>query len=245
LVFDHLSRQVGLVHAFANLPGGLKAALAATALCGVGPGAAEGDHIGEFLCGEDCAPGQTCPICHYSRTRSESRQQPLWDSTAGSGARPGYASHGEQGRPAGLSLFCLSCHDGATASNPSDNSGRFGVAGTIGMEPGRRVGHHPYSVNYAALTDHELQPSENSRVGPLPLYGYSDSYDLVAHVECPTCHAAHSAPAEHLLRVTDKRDELCLVCHGGSRGLAESAYAQVRHQEPGPDGADCMHCHRR
>jgi predicted CXXCH cytochrome family protein len=246
LVFDRLSRQVDLVYTVANLPGGLKAALVATALCSVVPETVLVDDADDYLCGSERPPDGTCSICHYPAPTDVPTQRAAWGPAGGKQALQKTTDrHGAQGVPSGMSLFCLSCHDGVMAPQPPNTSAGLPIARTIGVEPGRRSGHHPYSIEYPAGTNPDFPPPRNNRVGPLPLYSYPGSADLVVRIECPTCHTVHEGAADHLLRVTDERGELCVYCHGVSPRESATVYAQLKDGRSAPDGTSCLDCHRK
>lgn len=116
--------------------------------------------------------------------------------------------------PQGVSLACLSCHDGVTAYN---NIIR-GTASNIGTMSGvRAVGadglgnDHPISITYdntvdtAFVADSATVPND---VGGLPLYGAGND-----QVECATCHNPHDATNGSFLRATNVQSSLCLTCH--------------------------------
>lgn len=121
--------------------------------------------------------------------------------------------------PQGVSLGCLSCHDGVTAYN---NIIR-GTASNIGVMAGlRAVGadglgnDHPISITYDIVADSAFNAatglgSPGANVGGLPLYDrLAGSND---QVECATCHNPHDTTNGSFLRASNVQSALCTTCH--------------------------------
>ena len=128
---------------------------------------------------------------------------------------------------AGVSLLCMSCHDGVVAMNAysqttgsSLNSGNTGTGGAISSTAGFKGdmnNHHPMGFNYAAVAavDAEIAATTvkmvgNTSIGDL-LYGANST------MECVTCHDVHNtanqAGAERFLWRTNDKSNFCLTCH--------------------------------
>lgn len=134
----------------------------------------------------------------------------------------------------GVSLLCLSCHDGTiavssygTADQDSRSKGTgtlsaagIGVGGTdvqfnIGKDA-YLVNHHPIGFNYDTVQsmDKGINLSTNTFNTGDPvknhLYGASNT-----QMECATCHSVHNKDntGEKLLWRTDAASGLCLTCH--------------------------------
>ena len=122
------------------------------------------------------------------------------------------------GDPAGVSLLCLSCHDGVTAL---DSFG--GTAGTVPLSGSANVGldlsnDHPISITYnAALValDSELHDPTLTTSG----LGANIDDDMLEGagnnlLECSSCHDVHNtANVANLLRKSNVQSALCLTCH--------------------------------
>lgn len=115
-------------------------------------------------------------------------------------------------QPQGVSLVCLSCHDGTVAFDQIGNPGN-------GSLNGRRVtgkaaisndlsDDHPISVSYSPSRDPNFNVAVNGHVGDLPLYGAAKD-----QVECATCHNPHDGTHRSFLRVVNARSGLCMTCH--------------------------------
>ena len=129
--------------------------------------------------------------------------------------------------PGGVSLLCLSCHDGTIAANSYGNSAqRVGSqsAGTKFMAYGYRIGadqylgnHHPIGFNYddVVAADPEIRDADGTfmtseTVVRDHLYGEDGGM-----LECASCHSVHNTgnSGEVLLWRSDQNSELCLTCH--------------------------------
>ena len=125
--------------------------------------------------------------------------------------------------PQGISLACLSCHDGATALDSLINppSGFF-VTGALMTNPVAVVGvdgltnDHPISVTYDAALDVGFNAAVAGKIGgSLPLFrapgvttGDGDQ------VECGSCHNPHDWSTHgQFLRVSNAASALCTLCH--------------------------------
>jgi hypothetical protein len=129
--------------------------------------------------------------------------------------------------PGGVSLLCLSCHDGSVAVNSYGNSAQLsysqsgggptiGAQYTIGKD--NYLGnHHPIGFDYDAVqaVDTQIRPADTAflgAAGPVRnhLYGAGNT-----RMECATCHAVHNKgnTGETLLWRSDTSSHLCLTCH--------------------------------
>ena len=130
---------------------------------------------------------------------------------------------------AGVSLLCMSCHDGVTAMNAySQTSGSAQNAGantinsaitsTAGFK-GDMNNHHPMGFQYQtvqtadaeiAATSTVMVPGTTTTIGSL-LYG------TLGTMECVTCHDVHNTQnepgSERFLWRSDNQSNFCLTCH--------------------------------
>lgn len=167
--------------------------------------------------------GQLCQPCHTPHNGDATiTDAPLWNHTESTqtfvnyGA--GYDMQAAVGDPAGVSLLCLSCHDGVTAL---DSFG--GTAGTVPLSGSANVGldlsnDHPISITYnAALValDSELHDPTLTTSG----LGANIDDDMLEGagnnlLECSSCHDVHNtANVANLLRKSNVQSALCLTCH--------------------------------
>lgn len=166
------------------------------------------------------AAGQ-CVTCHTPHTSSElGAVGPLWghDTTAVAAASWNMYSSAtldatSPGRPAGVSLACLSCHDGTVALDA------YGGGGTptlvIPTTSTAYIGNdltndHPISIQFDA-GGAEFNTAVGGMVGvagdSVPLYGAS-----LDQVECGSCHNPHDASTVgKFLRYSEAA--ICTLCH--------------------------------
>jgi predicted CXXCH cytochrome family protein len=140
--------------------------------------------------------------------------------------------------PGSVSMLCLSCHDGTTATNAYGYSGNSSPGkGTGGIFVGARAtiggpvgggndlsNHHPIGFNYdlAQGNDDELAPS--SAAGYLThatlgtkANGPKTINELLwnGNVECVSCHDVHNTKngGDKFTWVQDQQSAFCLTCH--------------------------------
>lgn len=130
--------------------------------------------------------------------------------------------------PGGVSLLCLSCHDGSVAVNSYGNATQraasFSNGGGPTIDVRYQIGkdnylgnHHPIGFNYdqAQTGDVEIVSADTASFGAAGLvrthlYGTGSNM-----MECATCHSVHNKgnTGETLLWTTDQASGLCLTCH--------------------------------
>lgn len=165
------------------------------------------------------ATEEICVYCHTPHNASNVGA-PLWNRTATLQAFTMYTSPTatmvKQASPQGVSLACLSCHDGTIAYNSVANAGS-GVTNIGTMTSPAAVGSggnladdHPISIKYDPTVDTAFNVATTGKVnGTLPLYGASSD-----QVECATCHDPHDAAGTvKFLRVANTQSALCSTCH--------------------------------
>jgi len=124
--------------------------------------------------------------------------------------------------PEGVSLACLSCHDGATAMdslqgilddpllNVTPSNTLDDLALTNDAIFGTDLsGDHPISVSYSlAVTNGDMNGIGS--ISPLTLYAGDTATD---NVECASCHDPHGDGADYFLRIPTLTGGLCETCH--------------------------------
>jgi hypothetical protein len=172
-----------------------------------------------------------CSTCHSAHNTDLNQIAPLWShATSGATFTP-YSSPSMQatpGLPSGVSLACLSCHDGTVAIN----QGIGGLSGTAEfIDPAAKIGPdlhntHPISFDYTsalAISDPGLEDPVTYKIGdaktklsvttpPVPaswsgtsLTGKSIKQALLVgdKMECSSCHDIHkivgSAPTSGIM----------------------------------------------
>lgn len=142
-------------------------------------------------------------------------------------------------RPSGISLLCLSCHDGTgggavhsgdqhsvinrpkTAATSSSGSNIDG-ASCVKCHTGTLSGIYSKALSTMAgpdlSNDHPISmpyPTGNSNYQTPPdmLKGWGDIKLFSGKVECPTCHAVHDPSNVPFLRTANSGSTMCLRCH--------------------------------
>lgn len=157
------------------------------------------------------------------------------------------------GQPGGVSLLCLSCHDGSIAVNeygyaPSLSRGGAGAGHAvvnIATHPRALIGgagnlsnHHPIGFDYDAVAavDFEIRTSDAPlpgatanpvAAGGVKANGPQTIGDLLANgmMECVTCHDVHNTKngGTKFTWVDDLNSNFCFTCHMKDGGDVQSA----------------------
>ena len=134
-------------------------------------------------------------------------------------------------QPQGVSILCLSCHDGSVATNAyGTGTGAVGAADkfmtgraligglNISTGLGDLSNHHPVSFSYTQVeaVDNEIRPAATTPMGIAGKNIIDFLYGADNMVECSTCHEVHNGPEVAGVRLTyvdDTRSAFCLTCH--------------------------------
>lgn len=126
-----------------------------------------------------------------------------------------------------ISLFCLSCHDGATALNSIQNpssigtptmpgSGKIGGKAKLGTD---LTNDHPVNFNFDVARTNEGGAASTLKdratmVGMKFFKSAKGTGTAVdGYVECASCHEVHGAGFKKFLRKSNDSSSLCLTCH--------------------------------
>ncbi len=186
------------------------------------------------------ANGTETEVCIYCHTPHGASAVPLWNRNLTS---PGtYTMYNSPtlnaalpAAPTGISLLCMSCHDGVSAINALVNYGPNGQAptwsghdqlGDITNYPPSSdpnltknlSNDHPVSFDYnaplvaadAASRGYAglVDPTTPATIAPLKLFN--------GKLECATCHDPHDdgfPDREPFLRMSNAGSDMCLTCH--------------------------------
>jgi len=193
---------------------GLSGACAASSIAGTphdlsGRGARAGNDI--------------CAYCHTPKSGS-GQNAALWEQQA---AADGFTLYGIRADdvpistpfmppPRGVSMVCLSCHDGVTAwdalfANPSIStaSARQAAALTVGS----LATDHPVSIPYPPTHDQGVNVPVRGVAGGLPLFRDFGNGSTSNRVECASCHNPHGGTMRKFLRTSLRGSGLCYNCH--------------------------------
>lgn len=200
----------------------LAAVLAIVGLLAMGSASAQISNSDHDFSANGYAQGEICIVCHAPHdTDTSVADAPLWDhdlTTGGAGFTP-YSSAtltATVGNPDGISLLCLSCHDGTVAIDSfGGNTGSTFVTGTANK--GTDLSDdHPISFTYdagLATADGELHDPTTQSSG----LGSTIALDMLFNnqLECASCHDVHNSAgtANNLLVMSNANSALCLTCH--------------------------------
>jgi predicted CXXCH cytochrome family protein len=168
--------------------------------------------------------GKICIACHTPHNGT-STLAPLWNHAAGGGGHTPYTSGtidaGDLGAPGGVSLMCLSCHDGSTAIDSfGSTTGTVLIVGNALLDTDLQD-DHPVSFTYnagLASSDGGLNDPTGTSSG-LPAGGNIDDDMLFGagndQMECSSCHEVHNETntVAKLLLKANTASALCFTCH--------------------------------
>lgn len=163
--------------------------------------------------------GEVCVYCHTPHSGQTSA--PLWNRNFSSASYQMYnQAHSStinmtvDPQPTGVSLACLSCHDGTVGLDvivnvPNGYSGPPAVgtplpAGAFNLGTDLR-NDHPVSVLYDNTADPKFRTPAQVAASGLQLYS--------GKVQCGSCHDPHTAVNRPFLRISNNGSSLCLSCH--------------------------------
>ena len=184
--------------------------------------------------------GQICVVCHTPHN-ALSTAAPLWNKNVTVASYTPYASttlDSVVGQPAGVSLMCLSGHDGVVGMDAFGGAAGTAVNQMSALAPTASFGvdltdDHPISMTYdAALVTNDgalnaittavtIGEGTKTKVGTIETVMMNGG----STVECSTCHDVHNtyttpttvagAPVADykLLKVTANGSAICLTCH--------------------------------
>ena len=116
--------------------------------------------------------------------------------------------------PQGVSLACLSCHDGFNAINVLNNAPGSGIGSTItfqGLGVGGVMPAGITAVGRDLTNDHPISMDVPTGTGWLTPPATLSLYN--SKVECATCHNPHESVNPTFLRISNAGSALCSSCH--------------------------------
>jgi predicted CXXCH cytochrome family protein len=163
--------------------------------------------------------GEVCVYCHTPHGGQTSA--PLWNRNFSAASYQMYNQlHSStidmtvDPQPTGVSLACLSCHDGTVGLDvivnvPNGYTGSPAVgtmmpAGMFNLGTDLR-NDHPVSVTYDNTADTKFKSTATVAAAGLQLYS--------GKVQCGSCHDPHTAANRPFLRISNSGSSLCLSCH--------------------------------
>ena len=185
--------------------------------------------------------GNTADVCVFCHTPhgAAAGDAPLWNRQLPSGPYTMYNNSFSStidmivaGSPQGVSLACLSCHDGTIAFDvlvnaPTSVSGTYNYtaggasqaytftganslnAQGLPLEFGTTLtNQHPISVTYDPAQDAAFDTIANAEADGVVFYGSGAN-----QVECGSCHDPHTTTFVPFLRASNAASALCRACH--------------------------------
>ncbi len=198
---------------------------------------------------------EICIFCHSPHV--EPGNPPLWNrQTSGEVGYEPYSSStlsSRPGQPDGVTIMCLSCHDGTIAIGAvkSENTTiQMLGAGPLGKLPSSSrsnlgtnlSGTHPVSVPYDDATRRGLAPGANTWLHSHPTdLAKRGPLDQNGKVQCTACHDPHDDPSQNGMSVPPfwrggSFEEVCIACHVAP--LAYEGHSQISKLPMG-----CGSCH--
>jgi predicted CXXCH cytochrome family protein len=177
---------------------------------------AGGDIVGSEhdFSGEGWSEEEICKVCHTPHEANLAAAAPLWNHDVTSATFTLYTSDflvETPEPPRGVTLMCLSCHDGTIAVDSFGGaSGTHFVTGT-GQVGTDLSDDHPVSIKWTHQTD--VGNCGNCHFAHGQIYS-SELPFFEGYVECATCHDVHDGSGHRsMLRLSPDGSELCLYCH--------------------------------
>lgn len=184
---------------------------------------------------------QICVFCHTPHNATQA--VPLWNRNNPGGTFQLYTSsptlniNGADRGPLAsesISMFCLSCHDGATGIGSAVVRPPDGIPLTRGADPAWVMKNVPAKLGTDLSNDHPVNFSIDlvitggdrgsdstirARTDMTPTNGGLNFFNsntkggpAGSYIECGTCHNPHSTLPK-FLRKTNDSSSLCLTCH--------------------------------
>lgn len=180
------------------------------------------------------ASGDTSEICIFCHTPHNAvKTYPLWNrsapvtgtfdfySSAYFNMMPSGARYGASFTTDSISLFCMSCHDGATGlftqvvnkfgetAGSLPNDGTLGGYAAIAEDAFSLRNDHPVNFQYDSTADTYFNTISTAKfLGSVRFFGTNEDY-----VECASCHDPHLTTNGKFLRRANTSSNLCLACH--------------------------------
>lgn len=170
---------------------------------------------------------EVCVFCHTPHNGATGSVV-LWNRTLPTASYTMYSSDTLDNLPAatpqGVSLACLSCHDGTVGFDQLVNFPGSGAGSNAGWvwnggnndivgsfaELGTDLSNdHPISMELDPTNDPGLRTAASVTAAGVPLYNVGGTN----MVECGSCHNPHEATLPTFYRIANTNSDLCTTCH--------------------------------
>ena len=169
--------------------------------------------------GWNSVSGEICIVCHTPHNADSTvTTAPLWNHEVTTATYSVYTSdtlNATTGQPDGVSLLCLSCHDGTVAIDSfAGNTGSIFITGDADVGTDLRD-DHPISFVW---TDAGIGAEDNGLNSVTDASGLGGTIDedmlFGTKMQCASCHDAHGvATVPYFLVKSNAASDLCLTCH--------------------------------
>jgi predicted CXXCH cytochrome family protein len=170
-----------------------------------------GDPTGQ---GVGLSGDQICVVCHTPHHGATGLIAPLWNHTTTTATFTPYAGSGSLdatvGQPQGISLLCLSCHDGTVAIDAFGGAAGGPTMTGAGLVDTDLSNDHPVSFTYDAALVTADGGLNDPTTAPINGWLFGANSD---QVECASCHDVHDNTNAPFLRMSNANSALCLTCH--------------------------------
>lgn len=192
---------------------------------------------------------EVCVFCHTPHGADTTASAPLWNRAIPTSAgytlytSPNDSLNATVGQPDGVSLVCLSCHDGtiafdairnlpgsggwdnSPATNGTQTAWTFSNAGTGKVMPARtdteritNIGtnlsdDHPISMTYADAASPGSNTGDDTFAAGFQATPLNGVRLYSGKVQCASCHDPHRSDTPTFLRVSQAGSGLCVSCH--------------------------------
>jgi len=159
--------------------------------------------------------GELCEICHVPHNGSPNPPAPLWQGPVTSTTFTPYSSdslNAQVGQPDGVSLACLTCHDGTVALDSFGASTSLASINAPFLLQSDLNNDHPVSFTYDASLageDGGLEaPVSDQKVDSAGLLRLFEG-----KLQCATCHNPHDNTYGKFLTMDNTSSAMCITCH--------------------------------
>lgn len=159
--------------------------------------------------------GKLCEICHVPHNGTPNPPAPLWQGPVTSTVFTPYSSdslNAQVGQPDGVSMACLTCHDGTVALDSFGASASLASIDAPFLLGSNLSNDHPVSFTYdaaLAATDGGLEvPTSSEKVDQSGLLRLFEG-----KVQCSTCHDPHNNTHGKFLTMDNTTSAMCISCH--------------------------------
>ena len=168
--------------------------------------------------------GEICIACHTPHNGTVVQNAPLWNHALTTGGAGGFdlyvgvamaATPGDPVVEGGVSLLCLSCHDGTVALDSygtATGNTFIGAGGLVGTD---LTDDHPISIDFNNALQPDMPDPTATNSGVTGGTTVAADMLFAGKVECASCHNVHDESGQDQLLIrSNAASGMCQVCHG-------------------------------